>query len=53
MLVNIRQDPYERTPMLLGETSATGAWGYGNDRKGRPRTSRSLTRPSLANIDRN
>jgi arylsulfatase len=35
MLVNIRQDPYERTPMLLGETSANGAWGYGNDFFGR------------------
>jgi arylsulfatase A-like enzyme len=31
MLINIRQDPFERTPMLLGETSATGAWGYGNE----------------------
>ena len=35
ILVNIRQDPFERTPMLLGETSATGAWGYGNDFFGR------------------
>jgi arylsulfatase A-like enzyme len=35
MLVNLRQDPFERTPMLLGETSATGAWGYGNDFFGR------------------
>ena len=35
MLVNIRQDPFERTPMLLGETSATGAWGYGNEFFGR------------------
>jgi arylsulfatase A-like enzyme len=34
-LVNIRQDPFERTPMLLGETSATGAWGYGNEFFGR------------------
>ena len=24
VLVNLRQDPFERTPMLLGETSATG-----------------------------
>jgi arylsulfatase len=31
MLVNIRQDPFERTPMVLGETTATGAWGYGLD----------------------
>ena len=35
MLVNLRQDPFERTPMLLGETSATGAWGYGNEFFGR------------------
>jgi hypothetical protein len=35
VLVNIRQDPFERTPMLLGETSATGAWGYGNEFFGR------------------
>jgi hypothetical protein len=35
ILVNIRQDPFERTPMLLGETTATGAWGYGNDFFGR------------------
>ena len=35
ILVNIRQDPFERTPMLLGETSATGAWGYGNEFFGR------------------
>jgi arylsulfatase A-like enzyme len=35
MLVNIRQDPFERTPMLLGETTATGAWGYGNEFFGR------------------
>jgi arylsulfatase A-like enzyme len=32
VLVNIRQDPFERTPALSGETSATGAsWGYGNE----------------------
>ena len=30
-LVNIRQDPFERFPMLAGETALTGAWGYGND----------------------
>ena len=35
MLANLRQDPFERTPMLLGETSATGAWGYGNEFFGR------------------
>ena len=35
VLVNLRQDPFERTPMLFGETSATGAWGYGNDFFGR------------------
>jgi arylsulfatase len=35
MLVNLRLDPFERTPMLLGETSATGAWGYGNEFFGR------------------
>jgi hypothetical protein len=35
VLVNLRQDPFERTPMLLGETSATGAWGYGNEFFGR------------------
>jgi arylsulfatase len=35
MLVNLRLDPFERTPMLLGETSAAGAWGYGNDFFGR------------------
>jgi len=35
ILVNLRQDPFERTPMLLGETSATGAWGYGNEFFGR------------------
>jgi len=30
-MVNIRQDPFERTPMIRGETSNTGAFGYGND----------------------
>jgi arylsulfatase A-like enzyme len=30
-LVNIRQDPFERFPMLAGETALTGAWGYGLD----------------------
>jgi arylsulfatase len=31
VLVNLRQDPFERFPMLSGETALTGAWGYGND----------------------
>jgi arylsulfatase A-like enzyme len=35
ILVNLRMDPFERTPMLLGQTSATGAWGYGNEFFGR------------------
>jgi hypothetical protein len=30
-MVNIRQDPFERTPFIRGETSNTGAFGYGND----------------------
>jgi arylsulfatase A-like enzyme len=30
-IVNIRQDPFERTSMLRGETTNTGAFGYGND----------------------
>ena len=30
-MVNIRQDPFERTPMLRGESTNTGAFGYGND----------------------
>jgi arylsulfatase len=30
-LVNIRQDPFERFPMLAGETPLTGAFGYGNE----------------------
>ena len=30
-MVNLRQDPFERTPMIRGETSNTGAFGYGND----------------------
>ena len=30
-LVNIRQDPFERTASLRGESPNTGAWGYGND----------------------
>ena len=31
MLVNLRQDPFERTPSLRGESPNDGAWGYGND----------------------
>jgi len=31
MMVNIRQDPFERTPFIRGESSNTGAFGYGND----------------------
>ena len=30
-MVNLRQDPFERTPMIRGETTNTGAFGYGND----------------------
>jgi len=30
-LVNIRQDPFERFPMIGGESALTGAFGYGND----------------------
>jgi arylsulfatase A-like enzyme len=30
-IVNIRQDPFERTPMIRGESTNTGAFGYGND----------------------
>jgi len=30
-IVNLRQDPFERTPMIQGETLATGAPGYMND----------------------
>jgi arylsulfatase len=31
IIFNIRQDPFERTPMLRGESTNTGAFGYGND----------------------
>ena len=31
MLVNLRQDPFERFPMISGESTLTGAWGYGLD----------------------
>jgi hypothetical protein len=30
-MTNIRQDPFERTSMLRGESANTGAWGYGMD----------------------
>jgi arylsulfatase A-like enzyme len=30
-IVNLRQDPFERTPMIRGETTNNGAFGYGND----------------------
>jgi hypothetical protein len=30
-IVNIRQDPFERTPMIRGESPNTGSFGYGND----------------------
>ena len=30
-IVNLRQDPFERTPMIQGETIAAGAGGYMND----------------------
>ena len=30
-IINIRQDPFERTPMIRGETTNNGAFGYGND----------------------
>jgi arylsulfatase len=30
-ITNLRQDPFERTSTLRGETPLTGAFGYGND----------------------
>jgi len=30
-LTNLRQDPFERFPMISGESALTGAFGYGND----------------------
>jgi len=30
-IINLRQDPFERTPMIRGESELTGAFGYGND----------------------
>jgi arylsulfatase len=35
LIVNIRQDPFERTPMIAGETALDGAFGFGNDFYGR------------------
>ncbi len=31
VMVNLRQDPFERTPMIRGESVNEGAFGYGND----------------------
>jgi arylsulfatase len=31
LLINIRQDPFERTPSIRGESSNASAFGYGND----------------------
>jgi len=30
-IINLRQDPFERTPMIRGESELNGAFGYGND----------------------
>jgi arylsulfatase len=30
-IVNLRQDPFERTPMVSGQTAVNGAFGFGND----------------------
>ena len=30
-MVNIRQDPFERTPSIRGESPNNSAFGYGND----------------------
>lgn len=30
-IVNLRQDPFERTPNIRGESSNSGAFGYGQD----------------------
>jgi arylsulfatase len=30
-IINLRQDPFERTSMIRGETPLTGAFGFGND----------------------
>ncbi|HKB00768.1 MAG TPA: sulfatase-like hydrolase/transferase, partial [Gemmataceae bacterium] len=34
-LTNLRQDPFERYPMIAGESALNGAFGYGNDFFGR------------------
>jgi arylsulfatase len=31
VMVNLRQDPFERTPNIRGESPNTGAFGYGQD----------------------
>jgi len=31
LITNIRQDPFERTSTLMGETALNGAFGFGND----------------------
>jgi arylsulfatase len=31
VMVNIRQDPFERTPNIRGESPNQGSFGYGND----------------------
>jgi arylsulfatase len=31
LIVNLRQDPFERFPMIGGQTPSNGAFGYGND----------------------
>src|SRR5262245_11694772 len=30
-MINLRQDPFERFPMIAGESALTGAFGYGNE----------------------
>jgi len=30
-MVNIRHDPFERTPSIRGDSPNIGAFGYGND----------------------
>ena len=31
VMVNLRQDPFERTPSIRGESTNKGSFGYGND----------------------
>ena len=31
VMVNIRQDPFERTPSIRGQSPNVSAFGYGND----------------------